>query len=138
MRYITGGEPLSADEVGRILDGTKALWTDHGFGPWAAVEKASARWVGRIGLNRLDDWPGPEKWEVGFELAREFWGQGLATEAALEAIRFGFEDVGLERIISVTEASHRASQRVLEKSGLTLQGERQFRGATVVWYAIDR
>jgi RimJ/RimL family protein N-acetyltransferase len=138
MRFITGGDPLPADVVAEILARTNGLWADYGFGPWAAVEKDSDRWVGRIGLNRLEDWPGPHNWEVGFELAPEFWGRGFATEGALEAIRFGFEEAGLERIISVTEASHRASQRVMEKCGLDFQSKLRFREASVVWYAIDR
>jgi RimJ/RimL family protein N-acetyltransferase len=37
----------------------------------AAVEKETGRWVGRIGLNLLTDWPGPDKWEVGYELAAD-------------------------------------------------------------------
>ena len=138
MRFITGGEPIPADTVSEILARTNRLWADYGFGPWAALERDSGRWIGRIGLNRLEDWPGPHKWEVGFELAAEFWGQGFATEGAREAIRFGFEEADLERIISVTVASHRASRRVMEKCGLTFQGELEFREANVAWYAIDR
>jgi RimJ/RimL family protein N-acetyltransferase len=91
MRFISGGEPLSRESVGETLGRTHAMWDDHGFGPWAAIEKSSGRWVGRIGLNLLADWPGPDKWEVGYELAPEFWGRGFATEGAREAIRFGWE-----------------------------------------------
>jgi len=138
MRFITGGHPLSRKEVRGILDGTKAMWAEHGFGPWAAIDRASGRWVGRIGLNLLEDWPGPDRWEVGFELAPEFWGRGLATEGAHEAIRYGFDEAGLERIISVTAPGHEASRRVMEKCGLTCRGQREFRGVSVVWYAIDR
>ncbi len=41
---------------------------EHGFGPWAAVDKATGRWLGQIGLNELPSWPGPQKVEVGWEL----------------------------------------------------------------------
>jgi RimJ/RimL family protein N-acetyltransferase len=47
------------------------------------VEKQTSRWVGRIGLNLLADWPGPDKWEVGYELAPEFWGRGLAYQGEI-------------------------------------------------------
>jgi ribosomal-protein-alanine N-acetyltransferase len=115
-----------------------AMWEEHGCGPWAATEKNSGRWVGRIGLNLLADWPGPDEWEVGFELSREFWGRGLATEGARQAIEFARERTPLDRIISVTTPSHLASRRVMEKCGLRFKEETQWRGTTVVWYAIDR
>jgi|ERR671923_1352284 ribosomal-protein-alanine N-acetyltransferase len=138
MRFITRGEPLSQEAVSGILERTVGLWDKFGFGPWAAIEKASGRWVGRIGLNLLEDWPGPYKWEVGFELAPEFWGRGYATEGARRTIRFAWEVTPLRRVISVTAAEHAASRRVLEKCGLVLQGEIAWRETEVVWYAIDR
>jgi RimJ/RimL family protein N-acetyltransferase len=65
-------------------------------------------------------------------------GQGLATEGGRAALRYGFEVVGLERIISVTRADNAASRRVMDKCGLVFQQEITHRGALVVWYAIDR
>jgi [ribosomal protein S5]-alanine N-acetyltransferase len=94
--------------------------------------------VGRIGLDELPDWPGPHKVEVGWELHREFWGRGLATEGGRAALAYGFEVVGLERIISVARADNAASRRVMAKCGLVFQEERTHKGALVVWYAIDR
>jgi ribosomal-protein-alanine N-acetyltransferase len=138
MRFISGGRPLSRREVEWITHRTCVMWTQHGFGPWAAIEKATGRWVGRIGLNLLEEWPGPDKWEVGYELAPEFWGRGLATEGAERAIGFGWEQTALDRIISVTVPEHAASRRVMEKCGLALQDEVVWKGTTVVWYAIDR
>jgi RimJ/RimL family protein N-acetyltransferase len=138
MRFISGGRPLTLEEITSITRRSRAVWDEYGYGPWAAVDKESGRWVGRIGLNLLADWPGPDRWEVGFELAPEFWGRGLATEGAREAIRFGWAQTPLQRIISATAAGHRASRRVMEKCGLTYQGEIAFRTARVAWYAIDR
>lgn len=138
MRFISRGRPLSREEVEAILGRTRAMWEEYGFGPWAAIEKHTGRWVGRVGLNLLADWPGDDKWEVGFEFARQFWGRGFATEGARRAIRLGWERTPLARIISVTGPDHLASRRVMEKCGLTFQGEVPYRGTTVAWYAIDR
>jgi len=138
MRFINDGRPLSHDDIQSIIRRTLAMWDEYGYGPWAAIEKHSGRWVGRIGLNLLGDWPGPDKWEVGFELAREFWGRGLATEGACAAIRFGWARTPLTRIISVTVVEHLASRRVMEKCGLAFQAEMTFRAHRGVWYAIDR
>jgi len=138
MRFISHGQPLPQEVIRSITQRTLAMWDQYGYGPWAAHDKQTGRWVGRIGLNLLADWPGPDKWEVGFELAPEYWGRGLATEGAREAIRYGWAKTALTRIISVTDARHRASRRVMEKCGLAFQAEVTFREAEVAWYAIDR
>jgi len=138
MHFISRGRPLSRADVEEILRRTRSMWETYGFGPWAAVEKGSGRWVGRIGLNLLGDWPGADKWEVGYELAPEFWGRGLATEGARRTIRFAWEQTVLNRLVSVTVPDHLASRRVMEKCGLTFQEEIDWRGTTVVWYAVDR
>jgi RimJ/RimL family protein N-acetyltransferase len=138
MRFINEGQPLKPDEISGISERSLRMWREKGFGPWSAREKASGSWVGRIGLNELPDWPGEHKIEVGFELRQEFWGKGLATEAARAALAFGFQDHGLERIISVTRIDHTASRRVMEKIGLVYQGTLRFRTAHVAWYALKR
>ena len=96
--------------------------------------------VARIGLDELDDWPEVDKVEVGFELHQAWWGRGLAAEGALEALRFGFEERALERIISVTASAHASARRVMEKIGLTYRGTRTWMNpdVPVVWYAMDR
>ena len=60
------------------------------------------------------------------------------TEAAGEALCYGFEELGLERIIAIIRTENAASRRVAEKAGLTLRGETRWRGNEVVWYAVDR
>jgi RimJ/RimL family protein N-acetyltransferase len=137
---VRGGRNLPPDRIARLAEGSLRQWRVNGFGPWAAVDKATGRWIGRVGLDELGDWPGDPKIEVGFELHRDWWGRGLATESALAALRFGFAEHQLDRIISVTAASHAAARRVMEKAGLTYQGTRIWMNPNVpvVWYAIDR
>ena len=137
-RFISDGRPLPRADVEEILANTRAMWDDHGFGPWAPIEKATGKWIGRIGLSLLPDWPGQDRWEVGYELAPKLWGRGLATEGAREAIRFAWEHTPLERVISVTVPGHVASRRVMEKCGLSFQGRITWRGDSVIWYAVDR
>jgi RimJ/RimL family protein N-acetyltransferase len=131
---------MPPDRIARLADASLRQWHMNGFGPWAAIHKASGSWIGRLGLDQLDDWPGVDKIEVGFELHQAWWGQGLATEGALAALRFGFRQHGLERIISVTAAAHAAARRVMGKAGLQYQGTRYWMNpdVPVVWYAIDR
>jgi RimJ/RimL family protein N-acetyltransferase len=138
MEFISGGRPLPREHVDEINRRANAMWSEHGFGPWAAVERWTGHWIGRVGLNLLADWPGPDKWEVGYELVPSSWGSGYATEGARTALAFAWEQTPLKRVISVTVPDHAASRRVMEKAGLTFQEEIQWRGTNVVWYAIDR
>jgi ribosomal-protein-alanine N-acetyltransferase len=130
--------PLSRHESMDVSARSSLLWQEYGFGPWAAIEKVTGKWVGRIGLNLLAEWPLDDKWEVGWLLDRPYWGRGLATEGGQAGLRFGFEAAKLERIISVTVPDNIRSRRVMEKCGLTYQGELSWRKSDVVWYAIGR
>jgi RimJ/RimL family protein N-acetyltransferase len=132
------GRPWTRERTVGVFEHFRRQWREHDFGPWAAIDKQTGRWLGQIGLNELPSWPGPYKVEVGWELDPSVWGRGLATEGGRAALRYGFEVVGLERIISVARADNVASRRVMEKCGLVFQEEVTHQGALVVWYAIDR
>ena len=94
--------------------------------------------IGRIGQLHHADWPEDHKGKVAWLLDRSRWGRGLATEGALASLRYGFEEAGLERVISIALPQNLASRRVMEKAGLTLRGERRWKDMDLVWYAIDR
>jgi RimJ/RimL family protein N-acetyltransferase len=138
MRYLPA--TLSREESAEQMAGFVRHWEERGFGLWAVEEGASGEFIGFVGLMRHDDWPEGEHRteEVGWRLGRAHWGRGLATEGALASVRYGFEGLGLARIISITLPENAASRRVMEKAGLTYRGETRWRGHDVVWYAIDR
>jgi hypothetical protein len=60
------------------------------MGDWAALDKATGRRIGRMGLDELEDWPDAHKIEVDWELYRAWWGKGVAIEAWLATLQFGF------------------------------------------------
>ena len=88
MAFMQGLTP--ADVSNGFIDRVEAHWDEHGWGLWAIEVPGVAPFVGFTGL-----WPathvlGYESREVGWRLARAHWGHGYATEAAHEALRFGF------------------------------------------------
>jgi RimJ/RimL family protein N-acetyltransferase len=137
---VRGDRHIPPERIAGFHASTLRQWRWRGFGPWAALDKATGEFIGRLGLDHLDDWPGPDKIEVGFELRKAWWGRGLATEGALAALDFGFVQHGLERIISVTAAAHTRARRVMEKAGLTYRETRYWMrpDVPVVMYAIER
>lgn len=137
MRYLPGVR--TRQETARQIERFVRHWEEHGYGLWAVEEKAGGEFIGFVGLAYQEDWPvGEHKVEVGWRLDKRFWGNGLATEGALASLSHGFERRKLHRIISICDPRNRASQRVMEKCGLSFQGEARWKGYDEVWYAIDR
>jgi [ribosomal protein S5]-alanine N-acetyltransferase len=93
---------------------------EHGYAFWA-VEDGSGNLIGEAGLNHLE--AGPEV-EVGYTVAPELWGRGLATELAERCVEIGFTELGLDRVVAVVLPGNLASRRVLEKVGLREAGRR--------------
>lgn len=116
-----GGVPEAAavqDFVTRCV----GHWAERGFGVWAFSDRDSGRFVGRGGLRAtvLDD---REEAEVLYAVASRFQGRGLATEMCEASMACAFGALGFESVVGFTLPANRASRRVMEKCGLTLQGE---------------
>ena len=91
----------------------------HGFGLWAAELNTDRRLIGFIGL-AVPTWL-PEVLpavEVGWRLHPDHWGQELATEGGRASLKYGFDRIGLDRIISIYDPENVASGRVMEKLGM--------------------
>jgi RimJ/RimL family protein N-acetyltransferase len=110
--------PLSRQRSDAFIDRIEAHWEEHGWGLWAVEAPTHAPFVGYVGLWPADYVTGEPMVEVGWRLASEHWGNGYATEAAREALRFGFEEVGLPEIVSFTVPANERSRRVMERIGL--------------------
>jgi ribosomal-protein-alanine N-acetyltransferase len=116
--------PLSRAESAASAGRIRKHWAEHGFGYWAIELKDVASFIGFAGLSRTTfESPFTPCIEVGWRLAAEHWGRGYATEAAREAVRGGFEDLGLAEIVSFTAASNRRSIRVMERLGMRRSSE---------------
>lgn len=125
MRYFqsTLDRPASA----RLIDRIREHFAQHGFGPWAIEIPEVAPFIGFTGLLVPDfDAFFTPCVEVLWRVAREHWGRGYAPEAAREAMRYGFEQAGLEEIVSYSVEGNRASRRVMEKLGMRRNPEEDF------------
>jgi len=91
----------------------------YGFGFWAVQVRASGEFVGFAGLDTVDDEMPFTGIELGWRLARPAWGHGYATEAALAALRYGFDVMGLPEIVAVTMALNLRSRAVMGRIGMT-------------------
>ena len=117
-----------------MIDHPIADYRKHGFGRGACILKSTGQQIGFAGLKYLEEL---DEVDVAYRLLPAFWGQGLATEAALASVRYGFAKLGLKRIIGLAMPENVASIRVLEKAGLHYVEEVSFWGHRFLKYAIS-
>lgn len=113
------GGPIGREMAWTRMVGLAGSWALLGFGMFCVIEKATGRWIGRVGPLRPEGWPGPE---VGWGLAREAWGRGYATEAAAASLDFVFDRLGWTEVVHCIAPDNRPSVEVARRLGSTLQG----------------
>jgi RimJ/RimL family protein N-acetyltransferase len=115
MRWIRDG---SVRDEQQTRAGIKE-WETQGFGLFAVEIRSTGELAGFTGLSVPTYLPEVlPAVEIGWRLGRSHWGQGLATEAAAAAVRFAFEERGLERIVSIAQVGNDASERIMVKLGM--------------------
>jgi RimJ/RimL family protein N-acetyltransferase len=118
MRYLIG--PLTRDDSDAYAQRARQHFADHGFCKWAVEAPGVAPFIGAVGLSHVRyEASFTPAVEVAWRLNRPFWGQGYATEAARAAIEDGFTRVGLAEIVALTTLENTASQRVMQRLGMT-------------------
>jgi RimJ/RimL family protein N-acetyltransferase len=130
-RFLGPGRPLSRVDAWRQMAMFAGEWIVHGYGLWAVEERASGRFIGRIGCTYPEGFPA---FEIGYTLARPAWGKGYAREGAAASLRFAREALGREDITSIIRPDNAASIRVAHSLGAVAAETVDFFGAPSVVY----
>jgi RimJ/RimL family protein N-acetyltransferase len=133
VRYIDDGTAISREACWRGMALFLGHWVLRGFGWWAVEEKATGRFLGRLGLW---DPEGSLGMELGWLLDKSYWGMGLATEGATAALRYAFDVLGRDQVLSIIRPGNTRSIRVAEKLGATFQTRVDLRGGPASVYVI--
>lgn len=114
MRFFPA--PLTREESDTFVSRMAMSFAHLGTGMWAVEVPGTAPCIGAVGLLHVgfEEHFTPAV-EVGWRLAREHWGKGYATEAAREALRYGFETLRLDEVVSFTAAVNLRSRAVMER-----------------------
>jgi RimJ/RimL family protein N-acetyltransferase len=134
-RFFTDGKGMSRAESWRHLALVMGHEKMRGFSMFAVLERETNHFVGRVGPWQPLDWPGLE---VGWCLARRYWGLGYATEAARAALRYCFDELGATEVISLIRPANTRSAHVAERIGHRLQGETDLHGVRCNIYGQTR
>jgi RimJ/RimL family protein N-acetyltransferase len=118
MRYFP--EPQFRVQSDALAEHARRHIEEEGWGLWAVEVVGGASFIGFVGLARpsFEEHFTPAV-EVGWRLARPHWGRGYATEAGRAALAYGFEELGLDEIVSFTSVLNEPSWRVMERIGMS-------------------
>ena len=114
-----------------------AAYEKNGFGPFAVELKTGGRVIGIVSLLDRDEL---DHVDIGFAFLPDSWRQGFATEATSAVMDFAFQDLGLEKIIAITQPDNIASIKTLDKMGLSFAGMTRLGDEDIdlLLYAIER
>ena len=135
MQYVPNGADPTLEHARQRVAGYQQHQSLHGFSKWLVLERRSGRPIGDAGLLVLEQ----EGWiDLGLRLARDWWGQGLATEAASAWVRSAFKDLGIAALGAFSHPDNRASIRVLEKPGFKPLRPDVVMGMTAITFRLQR
>jgi ribosomal-protein-alanine N-acetyltransferase len=138
MRYLSG-HPLTQQESAGWLKYFLTGWEQYGFGWWALMLKKNNELIGHCGLQFIHVTP---EVEVTYALAKQYWRKGLASEAARACLRYGFEELKLDRIFALADPGNIGSHRVMERVGMRYDKTEYYKDdlyeGDLIYYVIGR
>jgi RimJ/RimL family protein N-acetyltransferase len=135
MRYYPA--PYDRAGVEQWIERNRRRYRDDRVGLWAMELTTTHEMVGDCGII-LQQVEGERLYEIGYHLRRDFWGQGLATEAAIACRDWAFAHLTPDRLISLIRPENLPSCRVAERTGMTVWKEVNWRGLRHLVYSIER
>ena len=132
-RYLGGVQPR--ENVETRLRWYLDCYEKHGFGYCVMICKKNSEQIGWAGLQPLDD---TGEIELGYGMAREYWGRGIGTEAGKAWLNFGFNKLGFDRITAIAFPENTVSRRIMEKAGMKYEKNVFLRGCDLALHAISR
>ena len=122
-RYLLWEPHTNPSQTLDYLEYLQTRYRVGDFYDWAVVEKSRGKMIGTCGFTSLDF--SNNAAEVGYVLNPAFWGKGLAPEALMRVMRFGFMELNVHRIEAKYMVENARSRRVMEKCGMTFEGVRR-------------
>lgn len=134
IRYTGDSSFKNIEDAYTFLENYKD-YEVNGYGRWAVIDQSSHEFLGWCGL-KYDG--SKNETDIGFRFFEEHWNKGLATESATACLKYGFEQLHLDRIVGRAMSENTASIMVLQKLGLTFNKEFNFDGHKGLIYAIQQ
>ena len=115
-----GKKPIKTiEEADQIIDFIRNQYVDNRIGRWAIIDKKTEDFIGWTGLKYEQGLrKGFSYYDLGYRLRKKYWGKGIATETAIESLKYGFEKLDLKEIGAAADVHHLVSNKILRRVGL--------------------
>ena len=134
-RYLGGTAMQNPEALAKRLQFYMDCYEKFGFGLCVMQLKENGDLIGTSGLQPLED---TGEIEVGYNLSEKYWRRGLGYECAMGWLDYGFNTVGLQRIVAIAHPDNTGSWRIMEKCGMRYEKTEPHYGMDCVYYAISR
>ena len=134
-RFLWDDVVIPRERAEEVVRAQIACAEAEGIGCWLLLDRETMTHVGFAGLIRLNDDMEPE---LLYGLAPEWWGRGLATEAAYAVARYAFDTLGFTRLRAATDVPNAASVRVMERLGMRFMCRGTLNGLDTLFYEVRR
>jgi [ribosomal protein S5]-alanine N-acetyltransferase len=134
-KYLWDNVVISREHAASVVHESIACFETHGFGQWVLLSRSKESLIGFCGFRFFGE---PREIELLYGITPAYWGQGMATEAARAALRYGFEECGFERVYAGADPPNAASFRVMEKLGMSFSRHTHTNGVEVIYYVLSR
>jgi len=137
-----GTKPIKAiGEALKSINYIRQQYQDNNIGRWAVIEKSSGDFIGWSGLKLNTEEPMngcTNFYDIGFRLIPQYWGKGYATESALAAMDYAFNNMNLDMVCGLADVNNAASNAILKKIGLKFKNDFWFENQKVAWYELNK
>lgn len=118
---------ITTEQSNEIIDRCKIEIERDGIGLWAVSVPGICDFIGFIGIRKVGpEMPFAPAVEIGWRLAKEYWGQGYATEGAQAVLDYAFNRMGLDEVVAFTTVTNLPSQNVMKKLGMVYSKDEDF------------
>ncbi|HVS62298.1 MAG TPA: GNAT family N-acetyltransferase [Thermoanaerobaculia bacterium] len=132
-RHLLDGRAVDRDWVDAEIAASAERFASGRIGLWTVARRGERTPIGFVGFRDFLD---PPQLQLIYGLAPSAWGQGLATEASREAIRYAFEEAGLTEIVAATDPPNHASEAVMRRLGMKFLEQASVGGQPTLFYRI--
>ncbi|OFZ07297.1 MAG: GNAT family N-acetyltransferase [Bacteroidetes bacterium RIFCSPHIGHO2_02_FULL_44_7] len=138
VHEFLGNQPIhTREEADAIIALVRKQYAEYGIGRWAVIDKQTEEFIGWAGLKYEQKLRNFAYYDLGYRLREEYWGKGIATEAASTALKYGFSVLKLDEISAAASQANKASIAILEKIGLTFRETFVYENEVCNWYTIS-
>ncbi|MBQ4804220.1 GNAT family N-acetyltransferase [Aquimarina sp. MMG015] len=140
VHEFLGKKPIKTiEEARQVIKFIRTQYKENGIGRWAIIDKETEDFIGWTGLKYEQDLRKEfNYYDLGYRLRKKYWGIGIATETAIESLKYGFERLDLKEIGAAADINHLASNNILKKIGLTFVDRFDYEGVSHNWYKIKK